>query len=60
MIRQPLSRAGNPLAAMDYHAIAAAERERFPELVLPGGTHGTPTPHEKTAVIHHLQRILAE
>jgi hypothetical protein len=36
------------------------KRESFPKLVLPGGTHGTPTPHEKTAVIHHLQRILAE
>ncbi len=38
---------------MDYHAIAAgaAERELFPELVLPHGTHGTPGPREKTAVI---------
>ena len=26
-----------------------------PRLVLP---RGTPTPHEKTAVIHHVQRIL--
>jgi hypothetical protein len=59
MIRQPLSRAGNPLAAMDYHAVAAAEREQFPGLVLPPGTHKTPTPHEKTAVIHYLERILA-
>lgn len=59
MIRQPLLHEGNPLAAMDYHAIAAAEREFFPELVLSHGTHSMPTPHEKTAVIHHLQRILA-
>jgi hypothetical protein len=60
MIRQPLLRAGNPLADMDYHAIADAERELSHELVLPPGTHRTPTPHEKTAVIHHLQRVLAE
>jgi hypothetical protein len=59
MIRQPLQRVGNPLAAMDYHAIATAERELFPELVLAPSTRSTPTPHEKTAVIHHLQRILA-
>lgn len=59
MIRQPLSRAGNLLAAMDYHAVAASERQRFPqELVLEPGTHTTPTPHEKTALIHYLQRIL--
>ena len=60
MIRQPLLRAGNPLADMDYHAIAAEEREQFPELVLPGGTHSMPTAHEKIAVIHYLERILAE
>jgi hypothetical protein len=60
MIKQPLARAGNPLAAMDYHAVAAQERERFPELVLAPGTHRQPTPHEKTAVIHYLERILAE
>jgi hypothetical protein len=58
MIRQPLLRAGSPLAAMGYHAIADAERELSHELVLPPGTHSTPTPHEKTAVIHYLQRIL--
>jgi hypothetical protein len=59
MIRQPLLRACNPLAAMDYHAIAAEERELVHELVLPPGTHSMPTPHEKTAVIHHLWQILA-
>ena len=58
MIRQPLSRAASPLAAMDYHAVARGEREAFPELVLPHGTHRSPTPHEKTAVIHHLERVL--
>jgi hypothetical protein len=59
MIRQPLRRAGNPLAAMDYHAIAAAERELYPELMLAAGTHRVPTPHEKTAVMHYLERVLA-
>lgn len=58
MIRQPLLQAGNPLAAMDYHAIAAAERQLFPELMLAIGTHRVPTPHEKTAVIHYLKRVL--
>lgn len=61
MIRQPLARAGNRLAGMDYHAVADEERRLFPrELTLPPGTHRAPTPHEKTAVIHHLRRRLAE
>jgi hypothetical protein len=60
MVKQPLSRTGNPLAAMDYHTIARTERALFPELVLPRGTRGTPTPHEKTAVIHHLERVHRE
>ena len=60
MIRQPLSRTENPLAAMDYHMIAHTERELFPELKLSRGTHSTPTPHEKTAVIHYLERVLGE
>ena len=58
MIKQTIERVGNPLASMDYHAIAADEPEQFPELVLRPGSHRKPTPHEKTAVIHYLRRIL--
>ena len=60
IIKSPLARAANPLANMDYHAIAAAEREQFAELVLPSSTHSMPTAHEKIAVIHYLERILSE
>jgi hypothetical protein len=31
MVKQPLSRAGNPLAGMDYHAVANAHRASLPE-----------------------------
>jgi len=44
---------------MDFHVIAAAERELYPELVLSIGTHRMPTPHEKTAIVHYLERVLA-
>jgi hypothetical protein len=59
MTKQPLARVGNPLAWMDYHAVGAEERRIFPAFVLPPGTHRTPTPYEKNAVIHYLERILA-
>lgn len=42
IIRQPLRAGGQPLPVMDYHAIAAAERVLYPELVLPVGTHRAP------------------
>ena len=59
MVRQPLARAGNPLAAMDYHAIAQLEMAAYPGIALPAGTRNDPTPHVKTAVLHHLRRVLA-
>lgn len=58
MVRQPLASAGNPLAGMDYHAIARAEVAAFPDLRMAPGTRNKPTPHVKTAVIHYLERVL--
>jgi hypothetical protein len=60
MVKQPLARAGNPLAGMDYHAIARAEVAVYPGLRLAPGTRSNPTPHVKTAVIHYLDRVLKQ
>lgn len=59
MVTQPLARAGNVLAAMDYHAIAQLEMAAYPGIALPAGTRNNPAPHVKTAVLHHLRRVLA-
>jgi hypothetical protein len=56
-VRQPLARAGNPLAGMDYHKIARAERAMFPDLKLEPGDHHQPAPHVLNAVVHHLERV---
>jgi hypothetical protein len=60
MVRQPLARAGSPLAGMDYHAIYQAEVAAFPELRLENRTHSDPAPHVKWAVLHCLDRVLRE
>lgn len=58
-VAQPLRHAGNKLARMDYHGIAAREIELYPgELDKPSGTHGEPTPHVKRAVVHYIRRML--
>ena len=42
MIRQPLLRAGNPLGAMNYHAVADDERELFPSWCVRPAPTGSP------------------
>jgi hypothetical protein len=59
MVRQPLARDGNPLAHMDYHAVARGEMGAHPEVRLPPGSHHEPAAHVKAAVIHYLERVLA-
>lgn len=57
-VRQPLARAGNPLALMDYHRIARAERITFPECEVPSGKgKGQHAPHVLNAIRHHLDRV---
>lgn len=59
-VKQPLQRAGNPLALMDYHSVARYERATFPECeVAPGKGKGHHAPHVLTAVLHHLDRVTA-
>jgi hypothetical protein len=55
MVKQPLQRAGNPLAAMNYHSISDSVRRAHPEMEWPSGTHREPTAHVKPRVIHHLE-----
>jgi hypothetical protein len=62
MVRQPLARAGHPLARAEdpgwYHALAAAERRAYPHLEVDPQTHRRPAGHVKLAVIHRLERML--
>lgn len=59
-VKQPLAKAGSLLAAMDYHAVAAAERHVYPKLRSAGGSRAEHTGHVKAAVLHCLYRLLAE
>jgi hypothetical protein len=52
MVKQPLAKAGNPLAGMDYHAVANANRASLPD--------GTSRPQTKPAVIEHLRQLVAK
>jgi hypothetical protein len=61
MVKQPLQRAGHPLAkAPDgwYHQFSLEERKLFPELEVDPQTHKKPAGHVKLAVIHRLERML--
>lgn len=61
MVRQPLERAGHPLAAAEdgwYHVFSLDERKLFPELEVDPQTHKKPAGHVKAAVIHRLERML--
>jgi hypothetical protein len=63
MVRQPLERAGHPLAGAErgwYHSFAREEIRRFPGLAAIPGTHRKPAGHVKEAVMHRFERILAE
>jgi hypothetical protein len=61
MVKQPLARAGHPLAmAPDgwYHRLSAEERKAYPEIEVDNQTHRKPADHVKRAVIHALERML--
>lgn len=62
MVKQPLARAGHPLAkAKDptwYHPFSKDERKLFPHLEVDPQTHKKPAGHVKLAVIHRLERML--
>lgn len=57
-VKQALVRAGSPLALMDYHRIARAERAMYPEVKVPPGDHHKPAPHVLNAVVHRLERAI--
>ena len=58
-VKRPLELARNPLADMDYHAVARAELAEFPEARRESsGDRHNPTAHVRTAVIHRLRREL--
>jgi hypothetical protein len=61
MVRQPLARAGHPLAraaAGWYHPFSKEEIKSFPEIAIDPQTHRKPAGHVKIAVIHRLERML--
>lgn len=63
MVKQPLEKAGHPLAAAEkgwYHLFSAEEIRKFPSLAIEPGSRRKPAGHVKEAVIHRLERILAE
>jgi hypothetical protein len=63
MVRQPLAKAGHPLSKAEagwYRPFAQAELKKFPGLAVDPGTHRKPAGHVKLAVMHRLERILAE
>jgi hypothetical protein len=61
MVRQPLDRAGHPLAQAEkgwYHLFAREEIKSFPEIAIDPQTHRKPAGHVKIAVLHRLERML--
>ena len=55
MVKQPLQRAGNPLAQMNYHGISRDALARHPaDLRFEPGSRSLPTAHVKMRVIHYL------
>jgi hypothetical protein len=63
MVRQPLAKAGHVLQHADkdwYHSFSAEERKLFPALEIDPQTHKKPAGHVRLAVVHRLERMLAE
>jgi hypothetical protein len=61
MVRQPLERAGHPLAQAGkgwYHPFSKEEIASFPEIAIDPQTHRKPAGHVKIAVLHRLERML--
>lgn len=62
-VAQPLRAAGHPLADAEkgwYHPFAKEEIKKFPSIAVEPGTKTRHEGHVKLAVIHRLERILAE
>lgn len=63
-VRQPLARAGHPLGSAPepkwYHPFAQDELAVYPELKHSGGSKAQHFGHVKTAVLHRMERLLAE
>jgi hypothetical protein len=59
MIRQPLQRISNPLAACDYHTVSSPYREHF-SASRPSGRGAAGRPIAKEAFCFALEQILAE
>ena len=58
-VKRPLEMTRNPLADMDYHAVARTELAEFPEARRePSGDRHNPTAHVREAIIHRLRREL--
>jgi len=65
MVKQPLVKAGHPLSKAEagwYHAFSRSELKKFPGIALPPGSRrgAAGNGHVKEAVMHRLERILAE
>jgi hypothetical protein len=62
MVKQPLVRAGHPLAQAEdpewYHPFSREERQAYPYLEVDPATRQKPAGHVKLAVIHRLERML--
>jgi hypothetical protein len=58
-VKQPLAKAGHPLASMDYHGVSKAVLAKHPELKVPKGTKQQHVGQVKLAVLHHLTELAA-
>lgn len=61
MVKQPLARAGHPLAGAEagwYHPFAKEEIRAYPDIAVDQQTHRKPAGHVKIAVLHRLERML--
>ena len=59
-VRQPLLKHNNPLAYMDYHAVAAKFRMAHPDAAITKGDKRRHTAHVKAAVQNYLTERLSE
>jgi hypothetical protein len=59
MVRQPLERAGSPLACCDYHAVAAPYKEQYRGWLQPHGRGAAGRHVTKRAFCHALGVIVA-
>lgn len=58
-VKQPLAKAGHPLAAMDYHGVSKAVLAKHPELKVSKGTKQAHVGQVKLTILHHLSELAA-